>query len=167
MKKGKITIIILSILLTISVIGNMVLIIDKKNMDELEEYNPDLQYVGKWEYSISNKTNYAGGDEGSYIETRSFDKVIEIDDKLNITMTETETVRKNFPGSSPKDTTTIEEIVYKGEVKDGLIIFKEKIDENGTKEVTRIIRYIVLYSDDTLAFHKDNSDNHPVMFIKK
>ena len=172
MKKGKITIIILSILLTISVIGNVVLIISGNNTnkelkEEVEEYNPDFKYIGKWEYGYSNEETFILSNGSLVKGLDSSSSILEIDDKLNVTMTKT-TRRDCLNTDGSQVLTNIDKEIYKGEVRDSVIIFKEKLDNDGNKEEIRETHNIVLYSDDTLGYYRGIADElKPLLFIKR
>ena len=179
MKKGKITIIILSILLTISVIGNIALIImvntndnveikeETKEKPKEEEYNFDSKYVGKWEYGYSSEESFILSNGSSAKGLDSYSSILEIDNNLNVTMTkETRSDCLNADGSQVL--TVINKEIYKGEVRDSVIIFKEKLDNDATKEEIRETHNIVLYSDDTLGYYRGIADEFkPLLFIKR
>lgn len=163
MKKGKIAIIILSILLTISVIGNIASIIMVNTTDKVEikeatkektkekvEYNSDSKYVGKWEYGYSSEESFILSNGSSAKGLDSYSSILEIDNNLNVTMTkETRSDCLNADGSQVL--TVINKEIYKGEVSNGTIIFKEKIENDGAKKEIREIHDMILYSDDTLV----------------
>lgn len=155
MKKGKIAIIILSILLTISVIGNIALIIsvnstNKETKEDIVESNPDIKYVGKWEYSYSSEESFILSNGSSAKGLDSYSSILEIDNNLNVTMTK-ETRRDCLNTDGSQILTVINKEIYKGEVSNGTIIFKEKIENDGAKKEIREIHNMILYSDDTLV----------------